>query len=524
MADWNQLLSAIEYRQREPERQAANEMRMLQLQAIKDKVAKDRSFRTYASGLNAPVAPERTESIPDEAVNASLADASSGLSKYGIQLDPSLQGQATQTKTIPAQYLSEPEKMIKMRNWLAMQGDFDKVKELDGIIKSEQQRMGFHQVFFQEFQKSGMNNEKTKAALIARYGDGAKEQLDNLDFTPSGVVQKKEGIMTDWETGTRHNIPNQSESKLVQGALTDKGYSVGYNSSTNQWTANVGGQNEPYNEAKHGKIRQAKQSVVVAGMPPATQSEFENDKRMIMNGQLMLDDVIKGAGRGGQGQAYSRKLRKAIGQENPSFNFNLQKMLVRGDATEISQAQGMRGKILSFEQAAVQNAKQLYQLSDKIDPAQIPVLNKAILAGKTQITGDPVASAYLLAWRTFVNEYARVSTTASGGGITTDTARREMEEAIRNASTKDQMQAMLRQAVMEMRHREYGYDVQLKQVYDRWGGRAGFNPELPTAEDIYKIFASETPYAVDKQKKGNASSNSKVKKPWKQVNGVWKQE
>lgn len=516
MADWNQLLSAIEYRQREPERQAANEMRMLQLQAMKDKVAQDRNFRSFSSELNAPIVPARTEIAPDEAVNASLSNAQQRLSKYGIELDPSLQGQATTTKTIPAQYLSEPEKMVKMRNWFAMQGDFDKVKELDGIIKSEQQRMGFHQLFLWAYEAAGMDGNKAKELIVSKFGEGSRPQLDNLEFTPNGVVQKKEGILTTWD-GKTHNLPNQSENQnetqLVTKSLEEK---LGRKPSAT----------EILSELHNRKLEYAKanRSIVGSGMPPATQSEFENDKRMIMNGQLMLDDVIRGAGRGGQGQAYSRKLRNAIAQENPSFNFNLQKMLVRGDATEISQAQGMRGKILSFEQAAVQNAKQLYQLSDKIDPAKIPVLNKAILAGKTQITGDPVASAYLLAWRTFVNEYARVSTTASGGGITTDTARREMEEAIRNASTKDQMQAMLRQAVMEMRHREYGYDVQLKQVYDRWGGRAGFNPELPTAEDIYKIFASETPYAVDKQKKGNASSNSKVKKPWKQVNGVWKQE
>lgn len=264
MADWNQLLSAIEYRQREPERQAANEMRMLQLQAMKDKVAQDRAFKSYAAQLNAPVSPERTENVPDEAVNASLEESSSGLNKFGIQLDPSLQGQATTTKTIPAQYMDEPEKLIKMRNWLAMQGDFDKVKEIDSILQNEQKRMGFHQIFLQAYQAAGMDGAKAKQLLIGKFGEGAKAQLDNLEFTPNGVVQRKEGILTAWD-GKTHNLPNQPESKLVQGSLTDKGYSVGYNSSANQWTANVGGQNEPYNEAKHGKIQQAKQPIIVPG-------------------------------------------------------------------------------------------------------------------------------------------------------------------------------------------------------------------------------------------------------------------
>jgi hypothetical protein len=258
MADWNQLLSAIEYRQREPERQAANEMRMLQLQAMKDKVAKDREFKSFVSELNATTSPERTETVPDEAVNSSLADASSGLSKYGIQLDPSLQGQATTTKTIPAQYLSEPEKMVKMRNWFAMQGDFDNVKKIDEVIKGEQQRMGIHQILVNAVMKYG---DKWKEGLAQEYPQYAG-MLKDIEFNGLGFIHN--GMFTDMK-GTAHNLPNQSESKLVQGALTDKGYSVGYNSTTNQWTANVGGQNEPYSEAKHGKIQQAKQPIIVPG-------------------------------------------------------------------------------------------------------------------------------------------------------------------------------------------------------------------------------------------------------------------
>jgi hypothetical protein len=166
----------------------------------------------------------------------------------------------------------------------------------------------------------------------------------------------------------------------------------------------------------------------------------------------------------------------------------------------------MKGNILSFEQTAIQNAKQLYNLSDKISVTQIPALNKLFLSGETQVAGDPNASAYLLAWRTFANEYARISTTASGGGITTDTARKEMEDAIRKANTPDQMKSVLRQAVLEMKHREYGFDTQLKNIYDRWGGRKGFTAELPTEEDVYQLFATPTPYVVPDKQTGKSTA------------------
>lgn len=228
-------------------------------------------------------------------------------------------------------------------------------------------------------------------------------------------------------------------------------------------------------------------------MNQPSEKEFESDKQMIMNGQLLISDVIRNGGRGGQGQAYARKLREAIHAENPNFNFQLAEMVRKGDQSELNQTQGMRGKILSFEKTAIQNAKQVYQLVDQIDPSQIPLINKAILAGKTQITGDPKASAFMTAWRTFVNEYARVSTTATGAGVTSDTARKEMEDVIKSSSNADQLKANLRQAVLEMSHRRYGFDAQLEEIYSRYGKRGDFQAVLPTEEYIDNIFNSPTP-------------------------------
>ena len=227
-----------------------------------------------------------------------------------------------------------------------------------------------------------------------------------------------------------------------------------------------------------------------------TPEQQEADVRAILGNQMTIDDATKAGGMGGAGGAYARQLRAEILKREPTFNFNLQKMIVKGDQAEINKMNTMRGQILSFEQTAIQNAKQVYHLADQIDPARIPELNKLILLGKTSVAGDSVASSYLLAWRTFINEYARVSTTVSGGGVTSDTARKEMEEVIKKSETKEMLQAGMRQAVLEMKHREYGYDVQLEAAYNRWGGRKDWKAELPTAEDIYQIFATPGPNVV----------------------------
>ncbi len=266
--------------------------------------------------------------------------------------------------------------------------------------------------------------------------------------------------------------------------------------------------------AKETFIERASTGKITIGTP----EQQASDIRAIRNNQITLDDVTKSGGMGGAGAAYARQIREQILKEDPSFNFNLQRMTVKGDQTEISQAQGMRGKILSFEQTATQNAKQVYQLADKIDVSKIPALNSLVLKGETALAGDPVASSYLLAWRTFINEYARVSTTASGGGITTDSARKEIEDVIKKSNTPEMIKSGMRQAVLEMKHRQYGYDAQLESVYNRWGGRPGWEAKLPTAEEIYQIFETPGPYVVPEAEKGGKGSGSwealKKKKGW----------
>ena len=94
---------------------------------------------------------------------------------------------------------------------------------------------------------------------------------------------------------------------------------------------------------------------------------------------------------------------------------------------------------------------------------------------------------------TIVNEYARIATSVSGGGVTSDTARKEIETLLRASYTPEQTQAVLRQLVLEMEHRRYGFEKNLHDVMINWGESPSFAPKLPTAEDIEAIFKTETP-------------------------------
>jgi hypothetical protein len=74
-----------------------------------------------------------------------------------------------------------------------------------------------------------------------------------------------------------------------------------------------------------------------------------------------------------------------------------------------------------------------------------------------------------------------------------------MEDVIKSSSNADQLKANLRQAVLEMSHRRYGFDAQLEEIYSRYGKRGDFQAVLPTEEYINNIFNAPTPDANRKQ-------------------------
>jgi hypothetical protein len=64
---------------------------------------------------------------------------------------------------------------------------------------------------------------------------------------------------------------------------------------------------------------------------------------------------------------------------------------------------------------------------------------------------------------------------------------------MKSSYTPDQTQAVLRQLVLEMEHRRYGFEKNLHDVMTNWGESPSFAPKLPTAEDIESLFQTPTP-------------------------------
>jgi len=265
---WANLLAAVDYKNEAPDREMKREASIMQLQALKDAQQKRTALESYRAGLDAPVAPETTAQVPDTVASA--------------QTDPNALAQEQPTKEVPvpATFLNEDQKLEKMERYHALNGNWQEAKQINEYRKQEKQRIGFHQTFIQAYQMAGMDGQKTKEMLIQHYGEGARPQLENLEFTPGGVIQKKEGILTDWE-GKIHNLPKESSAAphLVTKTSPDGKYEQQYQYNPNapgedKYTIPIGDKHPVKNQVLSIDA-QAKQDVgFKSWTPEAKQQEF----------------------------------------------------------------------------------------------------------------------------------------------------------------------------------------------------------------------------------------------------------
>jgi|SRR5579863_56490 len=98
----------------------------------------------------------------------------------------------------------------------------------------------------------------------------------------------------------------------------------------------------------------------------------------------------------------------------------------------------------------------------------IPVLNRWIQAGRTNVTGDPDVVAFNAAITSLKNEYARImSSPGATGGQTSDTARREAEGLINKAQTPEQLKSAIASMKISMQNRIDSIDNEFNSTRKR---------------------------------------------------------
>lgn len=156
---------------------------------------------------------------------------------------------------------------------------------------------------------------------------------------------------------------------------------------------------------------------------------------------------------------------------DPSGSLAMRRVTYAGSKAELTKLLSQRGPLMAFAATADKNLKVAESLSERVDRSGSPVLNRWFLAGR-RATGDPDVAAFDTAVRVAINEFAKVTSSATGGGVTSDTARKEVETMLNAAQTPKQFKAVVNTLRQEMDNRKQGYEEQIKVIQQGLGGIA----------------------------------------------------
>jgi hypothetical protein len=131
---------------------------------------------------------------------------------------------------------------------------------------------------------------------------------------------------------------------------------------------------------------------------------------------------------------------------------------------ELTRLQGQRGVVMAFAGTADRNLELALELSKKVDRTGTPVYNRWLLAGRRAVAGDVDVVKFDAAVRVAINEFAKVTSSATGGGVTSDQSRQEVESMLNVAQTKAQFEGVVETLRKDMGNRKKGYDDQIESI------------------------------------------------------------
>lgn len=160
-----------------------------------------------------------------------------------------------------------------------------------------------------------------------------------------------------------------------------------------------------------------------------------------------------------------------MGQGRDGTDFGVRRAEVKGIKTGLQALERQAGPVLAFERTAQRNGALALSLADKVGNTGVPVLNKWINAGRQAVAGDPDVTSFHAAVETFANEFAKLTSTATGGGVTSDQARAHVYAMVNRDQSPAQFKATMQVLYQDMANRRQGIADQRQELLGRIQGR-----------------------------------------------------
>lgn len=144
---------------------------------------------------------------------------------------------------------------------------------------------------------------------------------------------------------------------------------------------------------------------------------------------------------------------------------------VSADAGALKQIEKMASSAEAFEAKAIAQTAIISELSAKVPRTKFPIINAAIQAGRTNISGDENATKLANAVTTFAAEYAKIMEGSTGSAAgSSDSARRAADRLINASMSNKTMTGVLDLMKREMALTIQGYGVARDHITNRIGG------------------------------------------------------
>lgn len=220
-------------------------------------------------------------------------------------------------------------------------------------------------------------------------------------------------------------------------------------------------------------------------------------------------------GRGAQGAAQSTRIRNIAAQISSNLGVSPEEaranqLAFKGSGGALLQLAKREAQIGSNVKNFDFNADQVLQLSDKVDRTGVPVANAWLQAGRRAVAGNPDLSAFDVAVKTTVNEFAQI-VGGTTSGASTEGEKKKAEALLNAAQTPDQVKNVINQMRIESQNRMKSFATQKAQTLASM--RAGGKADTPAGG--VREFATEA-----EAEKAGLPSGTRVKIGGK--TGVWR--
>jgi hypothetical protein len=167
-----------------------------------------------------------------------------------------------------------------------------------------------------------------------------------------------------------------------------------------------------------------------------------------------------GLGKSGTRDRYNKIKAELIESTGPGPAAE-QRSEFKAGSTTLTDLQKRRGQIVSFESTAAANLDQVVKISPQVGRTGSSLANEYIQFTEGKLTDYPMLARYRTAIQTAANEYAKVVNSATGGGVTTDSARKDAESLLNAAMAKGSINATIQQMKIDMKNRRDGLDKEI---------------------------------------------------------------